>query len=97
MYVTVEFLDSNGKRASNVGGVIVDLPAGAENNRTSITIDTDVLYYLEPGQYQIRISIEHYVNGVRTEKPITQALPGVPTTLNITVSNEPIIQSGGGK
>jgi uncharacterized protein (TIGR02145 family) len=85
-YVTVEFLDTNGKRASNFGGVIDDLPAGAESNRRSITIDLYSLRYLNPGQYQIRINIQYYVNGVRTERPITQAtVPNVPTSINVTV------------
>jgi uncharacterized protein (TIGR02145 family) len=90
VYVLVQFLDKDDKIASSFGGAVVDLAAGAEDARRSINIDAVFLRHLDPGQYQIRINIQYYVNGVHTNRPITQALPGVPATLNVTVSNVPV-------
>ncbi|MDR0447965.1 MAG: hypothetical protein LBH07_04790, partial [Treponema sp.] len=100
VYAMVDFLDKDGKRAARFGGADIDsFLAGGEDNLRAINI-----YRVQtpqgdmpPGQYQLRMVIEYWLNGVRTEKPITQVLPGVPAALNVTVSTVPVIRRSGGE
>jgi uncharacterized protein (TIGR02145 family) len=95
VYAMVEFLDKDGKRAKLFGGADVELPAGGEDALRAIHLSPGRLLDVTPGQYQLRVVIEYFDNHVKAQKLITQTSPGVPTAINLTVSNEPLqVRSG---